>query len=411
MKKLFSIFLILLTLNPTFVIATKTVYFSSNYQEEDGEPVKFYSVPSGRVMGKGGELYYIIADHLGSTTIVTDSSGNKVGEMSYYPYGSTFSSEGDVPTEKKYTGQILDDSTGYYFYNARYYNPEVANFLSPDMAGDGYRYANNNPVMYSDPSGNMVEMGGGYGGGGPSVYLPTILRSQEQSSPEPTCLGMGGEWLEAALISQEGGIPEEEVGNEEYLNQIYEKYEVSPARQMAELYGLALSSPAPGTNLGLGAKTLLKRFHGKLGLNQLDEAAQLINAGKKEEGIQLIEKVAKEAGFDPKIARNYGEYRKMLEEFGRAQGLREREIIDLISKAGGFQQGSEIYAYTGSNARTALHEVTHALIQNAGIGESTKIGGVMSESIVYSYEYTVGTLTREQAWKGFISSARHIAYQ
>ncbi|MFC1920429.1 RHS repeat-associated core domain-containing protein [Chloroflexota bacterium] len=46
-----------------------------------------------------------------------------------------------VPTDKKFTGQRLD-STGLYYYNARYYDPETGRpvlseaegFISPDTS-------------------------------------------------------------------------------------------------------------------------------------------------------------------------------------------------------------------------------------------------------------------------------------
>jgi RHS repeat-associated protein len=45
--------------------------------------------------------------------------------MKYLPYGRTLS--GNVPTDKKFTGQRLD-GTGLYFYNARYYDPQTGIF-------------------------------------------------------------------------------------------------------------------------------------------------------------------------------------------------------------------------------------------------------------------------------------------
>jgi hypothetical protein len=38
-------------------------------------------------MRKGMTLEYIHQDHLTGTAVVTDSSGNQVGTIKYYPYG------------------------------------------------------------------------------------------------------------------------------------------------------------------------------------------------------------------------------------------------------------------------------------------------------------------------------------
>jgi hypothetical protein len=34
-------------------------------------------------------LFYLLSDHLGSTSVTTDASANKVAELRYYPYGQT----------------------------------------------------------------------------------------------------------------------------------------------------------------------------------------------------------------------------------------------------------------------------------------------------------------------------------
>ena len=55
--------------------------------------------------------------------------------------------------------------TTRYYLNTRYYDPNVGRFLSPDtiLGANGgllgynlYAYCNNNPVMFSDPSGNSI---------------------------------------------------------------------------------------------------------------------------------------------------------------------------------------------------------------------------------------------------------------
>lgn len=121
-KSTLSIILILLLLTQNVsAVSSKTVYFNPYYQEENGKAVKFYPCVGGRIMREDGEFSFIITDHLGSTSIVTDENGSNPKEMSYYPYGSTLGSEGDIPTERKFTGQIEDDSTDLYYYVDRYY--------------------------------------------------------------------------------------------------------------------------------------------------------------------------------------------------------------------------------------------------------------------------------------------------
>jgi RHS repeat-associated protein len=62
----------------------------------------------------------------------------------------------------RFTGQILDEDTGLYYYSARYYDPLLARFIQPDtvlpdqssQALNRYTYCNNNPLIFTDPSGN-----------------------------------------------------------------------------------------------------------------------------------------------------------------------------------------------------------------------------------------------------------------
>ena len=107
-------------------------------------------------------LYYLHQDHLGSTSLVTDSTGKAVSKQSYYPYGATRSQTSDVGSkklERQYTGQISDtDETGLYYYNARYYNPQAAKFTQADTNNSNlnrYVYVGNNPTTLVDASGNQ----------------------------------------------------------------------------------------------------------------------------------------------------------------------------------------------------------------------------------------------------------------
>ena len=66
----------------------------------------------------------------------------------------------------KYNSQELDKETGYYFYNARHYDPEISRFVTPDSVIDGetstqgwnrYAYCHNNPIKYVDPTGHEID--------------------------------------------------------------------------------------------------------------------------------------------------------------------------------------------------------------------------------------------------------------
>lgn len=104
---------------------------------------------------------YLHTDHLGSVAMTTSESGAVLHKVEYTPFGAVRS--GNVPeTTANYTGQKRDE-TGLLYYHARYYDPVLGRFLSPDsLWGDfafpqtlhPYSYVYNNPLGLIDPSGN-----------------------------------------------------------------------------------------------------------------------------------------------------------------------------------------------------------------------------------------------------------------
>jgi RHS repeat-associated protein len=55
-----------------------------------------------------------------------------------------------------FTGKMLTEETGLVYFGARWYDPEVGRWITPDPAEDGenwYAFCNNNPINYTDPNG------------------------------------------------------------------------------------------------------------------------------------------------------------------------------------------------------------------------------------------------------------------
>jgi RHS repeat-associated protein len=96
---------------------------------------------------------------------VSDAAGGAVGRVQYDPYGEVLTSTLPVTlTDRLFTGQRLDSSSGLYYYNARYYDPYLGRFIQPDtlvpdplnpQAWNRFSYVYNNPTSYVDPGGHI----------------------------------------------------------------------------------------------------------------------------------------------------------------------------------------------------------------------------------------------------------------
>jgi RHS repeat-associated protein len=133
------------------------------------EERSYYYAGGQRVaMRRDGVVYYLHTDHLGSTSLATDSGGGEVldSRTLYYPYGQVRWPTGGstLPTDYTFTGQRDEAGLGLMDYHARFYDPYLGRFISADtivpepgnpQALNRYSYVGNNPVKFRDPSGHV----------------------------------------------------------------------------------------------------------------------------------------------------------------------------------------------------------------------------------------------------------------
>ncbi|MDP3703655.1 MAG: RHS repeat-associated core domain-containing protein, partial [Candidatus Omnitrophota bacterium] len=120
-----------------------------------------------RIGSKGpAGLEFVHGDHLGSTNVLTDATGTQQARLTYSPFGELASATGADGVVHRFTGQRFDQSTGLYFYQARYYDPSIGRFLSADPIVQDpadpqflnrFAYVRNNPLRFVDPSGLSSE--------------------------------------------------------------------------------------------------------------------------------------------------------------------------------------------------------------------------------------------------------------
>lgn len=104
-----------------------------------------------------GESNSLLAGALGSTIALVNSSGTVTTSYTYEPFGATTATGSPSENHFQFTGRE-HDSTGLYYYRARYYSPVLQRFISEDPAGFAgginlYTYVHNRPVNDIDPLG------------------------------------------------------------------------------------------------------------------------------------------------------------------------------------------------------------------------------------------------------------------
>jgi len=109
-----------------------------------------------------GSKLYIHSDHEGSSTVITNSSGNIIENTTYSPFGEVLS--GGTASRFDSEGKEFDSVVGDYDFNFRKMNPSWGFFLQPDtlipnvydpQSLNRYMFERGNPYGKTDPTGHM----------------------------------------------------------------------------------------------------------------------------------------------------------------------------------------------------------------------------------------------------------------
>ncbi len=136
-------------------------------------------------MRTGSETYLLFGDHLASSILLVRGEGTVAEKAYYLPWGGTRGGETISSSAYAYTGQMREGDI--YYYGARWYDPSIGRFMQADtivplqvqgtQAFDRYAYVNNNPLRFTDPSGNRVC--DDYYGSGCNVISPLPINYQD----------------------------------------------------------------------------------------------------------------------------------------------------------------------------------------------------------------------------------------
>ena len=140
--------------------------------------MRFFYDSAGKRVGfaNGTMLFYYLYNLQGDVVaIVRATTGQIVAKYSYDAWGNctVTNATGYTVGDKnpfRYRGYYYDTETGLYYVSSRYYDPEIGRWISPEPnvyagafdSGSGsvgynvYAYCANNPVNFSDPTGEFI---------------------------------------------------------------------------------------------------------------------------------------------------------------------------------------------------------------------------------------------------------------
>ncbi|UCM86590.1 RHS repeat-associated core domain-containing protein [Streptomyces marincola] len=133
---------------------------------DTAEATRYYDLGGGHqaVVTEDGTTSFNLADHHGTGNLSVNAATQAITQRRTLPFGGPRDSEADTawPGSRGFVGGIDDTgTTGLVSLGAREYDPALGRFISADPLMDltdpqqinGYAYAHNNPLTYSDPTG------------------------------------------------------------------------------------------------------------------------------------------------------------------------------------------------------------------------------------------------------------------
>src|SRR4030095_2579073 len=112
---------------------TETVYIDNLYEVRGTRTTAHVLHENRRIAAiEQGVVRFLHPDHLGSVILVTDAAGAVLRQVGYLPFGTVAFSQGAAAADRGFVGNELDAETGLVFCAARYYDPALGRFISPD---------------------------------------------------------------------------------------------------------------------------------------------------------------------------------------------------------------------------------------------------------------------------------------
>jgi RHS repeat-associated protein len=151
-------------------VITKTTIYAGDYEKitENGVTRQLYYLHGGGIYvkqtGQADKIYYAHKDHLGNILSLTDNTGAAVFKANYDVWGKQTVTTNTFKFHRGFTGHEHLPEFSLINMNGRMYDPILGRFLSPDpyvqapefsQNFNRYSYCLNNPLLYTDPSGEV----------------------------------------------------------------------------------------------------------------------------------------------------------------------------------------------------------------------------------------------------------------
>ncbi|MGX5184897.1 polymorphic toxin-type HINT domain-containing protein [Streptomyces avermitilis] len=181
---------------------------------------RYYTFGSMTVaMREADGVHFLAADHQGTASLSIDAKTGATSRRRTDPFGNTrdesSSSGSSWVNDKGFVGGTVQKSTGLTTLGAREYDSDTGRFISADPIVDyndpqqinGYAYANNSPVSFSDASGlRLVDCVGGWNECGP---WPSKHRGAVDTRDSGGSGAGGGTYTAAAAKADEARAKED----------------------------------------------------------------------------------------------------------------------------------------------------------------------------------------------------------
>ncbi|MFD0850779.1 polymorphic toxin-type HINT domain-containing protein [Actinomadura adrarensis] len=164
------------------------------------QPIRYYAHGGQTIAYRTGtstsSVQFLVPNYQGSTDVTVNASDQSTWSLRRFgPFGDERTNPvGTWPRvmDKGFVGGSKDTTTGLTHLGAREYDPSIGRFISVDpvfAGGDpatwnGFAYAANNPIDFSDPDGRLIACG---------YVLPGVRHCPGQTNPSrPASDGNGG---------------------------------------------------------------------------------------------------------------------------------------------------------------------------------------------------------------------------